>query len=48
MFASVIAASAVNLNDEQRRAATHPTGTLLILAGAGTGKRPRSAPASPG
>jgi ATP-dependent DNA helicase UvrD/PcrA len=26
------------LNDEQRRAATHPGGPLLILAGAGTGK----------
>jgi DNA helicase-2/ATP-dependent DNA helicase PcrA len=38
VFASVSAASAVNLNDEQRRAATHPTGPLLILAGAGTGK----------
>jgi DNA helicase II / ATP-dependent DNA helicase PcrA len=38
MFASPIAASVVNLNDEQRRAATHPSGPLLILAGAGTGK----------
>ena len=27
-----------NLNDEQRRAATHADGPLLILAGAGTGK----------
>jgi DNA helicase II / ATP-dependent DNA helicase PcrA len=27
-----------NLNDEQRVAATHPAGPLLILAGAGTGK----------
>jgi DNA helicase II / ATP-dependent DNA helicase PcrA len=27
-----------NLNDEQRRAATHAGGPLLILAGAGTGK----------
>src|SRR5215467_8674973 len=26
------------LNDEQRRAAAHPAGPLLILAGAGTGK----------
>src|SRR3954465_7484573 len=26
------------LNPEQRRAATHPSGSLLILAGAGTGK----------
>src|ERR1051326_617925 len=26
------------LNDEQRRAATHPGGPLLMLAGAGTGK----------
>src|SRR5262245_31843477 len=38
MFASAIAASVVSLNDDQRRAATHRRGPLLILAGAGTGK----------
>jgi ATP-dependent DNA helicase UvrD/PcrA len=38
MFAPVSHASVGSLNEEQRRAATHPGGPLLILAGAGTGK----------
>jgi ATP-dependent DNA helicase UvrD/PcrA len=38
MFAPVVEASLESLNGEQRRAATHPAGPLLILAGAGTGK----------
>ena len=38
MFASSAEASLENLNDAQRRAATHMGGPLLILAGAGTGK----------
>jgi DNA helicase-2/ATP-dependent DNA helicase PcrA len=44
MFSSAIAPPATEaswleqLNPEQRRAATHPPGPLLILAGAGTGK----------
>src|SRR5919204_1366951 len=38
MFASMVEASLESLNEEQRRAATHPAGPLLILAGAGTGK----------
>src|SRR5690348_2779599 len=36
MFESPVALD--GLNDEQRRAAAHPAGPLLILAGAGTGK----------
>src|SRR5437773_2583718 len=38
MFASLGEASLESLNEEQRRAATHPSGPLLMLAGAGTGK----------
>jgi DNA helicase-2/ATP-dependent DNA helicase PcrA len=38
MFDQRGAASLGALNEEQRRAATHPAGPLLILAGAGTGK----------
>jgi ATP-dependent DNA helicase UvrD/PcrA len=38
MFAPVIAASLEALNEEQTRAATHPAGPILIIAGAGTGK----------
>ncbi len=38
MFAPASHASVRNLNEEQRRAAIHPSGPLLILAGAGTGK----------
>src|SRR5215471_10620596 len=38
MFDQRAAASLEALNDDQRRAATHPAGPLLILAGAGTGK----------
>jgi DNA helicase-2/ATP-dependent DNA helicase PcrA len=38
MFASRLAGPLEGLNDEQKRAATHPGGPLLILAGAGTGK----------
>src|SRR5690242_21265469 len=45
MFATVASREALNadqwlgeLNPEQRIAATHPGGPLLILAGAGTGK----------
>ena len=38
MFAPAEEAALENLNEEQRRAATHPAGPLLILAGAGTGK----------
>src|SRR5439155_6277803 len=38
MFASLVEASLESLNEEQRRAATHPSGPLLMLAGAGTGK----------
>jgi DNA helicase-2/ATP-dependent DNA helicase PcrA len=38
MFASLSSATLEALNEEQRRAATHPGGPLLILAGAGTGK----------
>src|SRR5690348_1483419 len=38
MFATVEHASLEGLNDEQRRAATHPGGALLVIAGAGTGK----------
>jgi DNA helicase-2/ATP-dependent DNA helicase PcrA len=38
MFAPTLQPAAGKLNEEQRRAATHPKGPLLILAGAGTGK----------
>jgi ATP-dependent DNA helicase UvrD/PcrA len=38
MFVSTHGASLESLNEEQCRAATHPAGPLLILAGAGTGK----------
>jgi ATP-dependent DNA helicase UvrD/PcrA len=38
MFASTIERSLQGVNEEQRRAATHPGGPLLLLAGAGTGK----------
>jgi DNA helicase II / ATP-dependent DNA helicase PcrA len=38
MFATAVEASLASLNEEQRRAVTHPAGPLLILAGAGTGK----------
>jgi DNA helicase II / ATP-dependent DNA helicase PcrA len=38
MFASLVEASLESLNEEQRRAVTHPAGPLLIVAGAGTGK----------
>lgn len=38
MFATAVEASLRGLNEEQRHAATHPAGPLLLLAGAGTGK----------
>jgi DNA helicase II / ATP-dependent DNA helicase PcrA len=38
MFVPALEASLEALNEEQRRAATHAGGPLLILAGAGTGK----------
>jgi DNA helicase-2/ATP-dependent DNA helicase PcrA len=38
MFAPARECSLKSLNEEQRHAATHPAGPLLVLAGAGTGK----------
>jgi DNA helicase-2/ATP-dependent DNA helicase PcrA len=38
MFAPALRSSLDGLNDEQRGAASHPGGPLLVIAGAGTGK----------